>query len=216
MRIGVGNVERTMNINLISDWEIKRKIVFGILSVVICVGFGIVPVFAQDNADTFHRTKAQKGVGVSTDVAVIALPVATLAGVLIERDWEGLKQGALSGVTMLGATCILKYAIKEERPDHSNCHSFPSGHTGTSFATATFIQRRYGWKLGVPAYVVASYVGWGRVYAKKHHWWDVLAGAAIGAGSSFIYTRPFAKKCDLVFEPSASPTGVNFSASFVF
>lgn len=205
-----------MNINLTSDWEIKRKIVFGILSFVLCVGFGIVPVFAQGNADAFHRTKAQKGVGISTDVAVIALPVATLAGVLIERDWEGLKQGALSGVTMLGATCILKYAVKEERPDHSNRHSFPSGHTGTSFATATFIQRRYGWKLGVPAYVVASYVGWGRVYAKKHHWWDVLAGAAIGAGSSFIYTRPFVKKYDLVFEPSASPTGVNFSASFVF
>ncbi len=187
-----------------------------LMMLLLCIGIGWSPVYAEDSAETFHRTKAQKGVGVSTDVAVVALPVAALAGVLIEHDWEGLKQGALSGVTMLGATYILKYAVKEDRPDHSNKHSFPSGHTGTSFATATFLQRRYGWKVGVPAYVVATYVGWGRVYAKKHHWWDVLAGAAIGAGSSLIYTRPFAKKYDLVFEPSATPTGVNFSASFVF
>lgn len=198
------------------DKVLKGRLAIYLMMLLLCLGIGWAPVYAEDGAETFHRTKAQNGVRVSTDVAVVALPVAALAGVLIERDWEGLKQGALSGVTMLGATYILKYAIKEDRPDHSNKHSFPSGHTGTSFATATFLQRRYGWKVGVPAYVVATYVGWGRVYAKKHHWWDVLAGAAIGAGSSLIYTRPFAKKYDLVFEPSATPTGVNFSASLVF
>ncbi|MDE6336941.1 MAG: phosphatase PAP2 family protein [Muribaculaceae bacterium] len=205
-----------MSINVASYWKTTHNIVFVILVCLLYVVFGGLPIYSQGDTESFHFTKAQKGVGISTDVAVIALPVATLAGVLIEHEWEGLKQGALSGVTMLGATYILKYAVKEERPDHSNRHSFPSGHTGTSFATATFLQRRYGWKLGVPAYVVATYVGWGRIYAKKHHWWDVLAGAAIGAGASLIYTRPLAKKHELVFEPSASPVGVNFSASFVF
>ncbi len=205
-----------MSINVVSDWKTSHNILLVILMCLLCGVFATLPVYSQSGTESFHYTKAQRGVRVSTDVAVIVLPVATLAGVLIEHDWEGLKQGALSGVTMLGATYILKYAVKEERPDHSNRHSFPSGHTGTSFATATFLQRRYGWKLGVPAYVVATYVGWGRIYAKKHHWWDVLAGAAIGAGASLIYTRPFAKKHELVFEPSASPAGINFSASLVF
>lgn len=175
-----------------------------------------VNVYSQDSHQDFHLSSARKGVRVSTDVLVLAMPIATLTGVLIEKDWEGLKQGALSAATELGASLILKYAIKEDRPDHSNCHSFPSGHTGISFATATFLQRRYGWKFGVPAYILASYVGWGRVFGMKHHWWDVLAGAAIGAGSSLIYTRPFAKKHELVLSPGISPDGLNFHASLVF
>ncbi len=166
--------------------------------------------------EAFHRTSAQKGVGISTDVAVIAMPVATLAGIIIERDWTGLKQGALTAVTEVGASLILKYAIREKRPDGSNFHSFPSGHTGIAFANATFLQRRYGWKFGVPAYVLATYVGWGRVYAKKHHWWDVVAGAAIGAGAALIYTRPFAEKHELSLVPSAGPGGMSLSASLTF
>lgn len=189
-----------------------RGLVVGILVLIVCFNTSVVS--AQD--EPYRRSSSQKGVGVSTDVAVIALPVATLAGVLIEKDWTGLKEGALTAVTTAGATLILKYAVKEDRPDHSNMHSFPSGHTSTAFATATFIQRRYGWKLGVPAFAVATYIGWGRVYAKKHHWWDVVAGAAIGAGAALIYTRPFAEKHDLILSPSAGPDGVVLSACMTF
>lgn len=169
---------------------------------------------AEDNH--IRRSNARKVIGVSTDVLLIALPAAALAGVLIERDWEGLKQGALSGVTELAAVYILKYTVKERRPDRSNYHSFPSGHSATAFATATFLQRRYGWKVGVPAFVLSSYIGWGRIYAKKHHWWDVVTGAAIGAGASLIYTRPFARKHELSIEPFASPSGISISASLNF
>lgn len=174
------------------------------------------PVAKGEEAVEYHRTTAQRGVGISTDVCVIAMPMATLAGIIVERDWEGLKQGALTAVTEVGVSLILKYAIKEERPDHSNTHSFPSGHTGIAFANATFLQRRYGWKLGVPAYIVAGYVGWGRVYSKKHHWWDVLAGAAIGAGCALIYTRPFAEKHELTLVPEFSPGGAGLHASLTF
>ena len=69
---------------------------------------------------------------------------------------------------------------------------------------AAFIQRRYGWKWGIPAYAIASYVGWSRTYAKKHDWWDVVAGAALGAGSAYIFTRPFATKHNLSISPVAS------------
>lgn len=163
-----------------------------------------------------RRTPKQKAVGVTTDIALIAMPAATLAGIIGTKDWEGLKQGALTFGTEVGAMMILKYAVHEDRPDHSNRHSFPSGHTSTCFANATFLQRRYGWKFGVPAYVVATYVGWGRVYAKKHHWWDVLAGAALGAGSALIYTRPFAEKHELSIEPYATPAGCTITASMTF
>ena len=115
-----------------------------ILLWLLAVAIASPPLHAEED---FYRTPAQKGVKTSTDVLLVAMPVATLAGVLIDQDWQGLKQGAFTAVTTVGATYILKYAVREERPDHSNRHSFPSGHTSTTFATATFLQRRYGWKL---------------------------------------------------------------------
>lgn len=163
-----------------------------------------------------RRTAAQKTVGTTTDIALIAMPAATLAGVLATEDWEGLKQGALTFGTEVAVMMSLKYIVREDRPDHSNRHSFPSGHASTAFANATFVQRRYGWKFGVPAYAVATYIAWGRVYARKHHWWDVLAGAALGAGSALIYTRPLAQKHDLSFEPQAGAGGWQVTASMTF
>lgn len=58
--------------------------------------------------------------------------------------------------------------------------SFPSGHTAVSFASATVLQRHYGWKVGIPAYAFASYVGASRIQIKKHYLSDVAFGAAIG------------------------------------
>jgi len=84
------------------------------------------------------------------------------------------------------------------------------------FADAAFIQRRYGWKWGVPAYLLSAYVGWGRTYAKKHDWWDVAAGAVIGAGSAYIFTRPFAKEHNVVVAPVATNDRFGFAAAFDF
>ena len=82
----------------------------------------------------------------------------------------------------------LKQVFPEERPDLSNRKSFPSGHTSVSFAAAASLQNRYGWKVGVPAQILAGFVGLSRVEARKHHWYDVLAGAAIGETSGFLIT----------------------------
>lgn len=158
----------------------------------------------------------RRSVRTSTDVLAVAMPAATLTTLLAMGDWQGLKQGAFTAATTIGATYILKYSIHKRRPDGSNDHSFPSMHTATVFADAAFLQRRFGWKIGVPAYIVAAYVGWGRTFAKKHDWWDVAAGAAIGAGSAYIYTRPFAREHDLSIMPVTLPDGMGVTASFSF
>lgn len=151
------------------------------------------------------QTSLQKGIARSTDICMLALPVATLAGVIIAGDWEGLRQGVFTGVTTAAATLVLKYTVSEWRPDRSDRHSFPSGHTSVGFATATFLQRRYGWKLGVPAYAVATWIGVGRVWSRRHHWWDAVAGAAIGAGSALLFTRPWARGHSLAISPTVLP-----------
>jgi membrane-associated phospholipid phosphatase len=56
---------------------------------------------------------------------------------------------------------------------------------------ATFIQQRYGWQYGLPAYVAASYVGYTRVASDQHYLEDVLAGAAIGALAGWYFTQPY-------------------------
>lgn len=174
----------------------------------------IVP--GEISVPDFTPSSAQKAVATSTDVLMIALPAAALAGTLIARDWTGLKQGVFTALATAGATLILKYSVHERRPDFSNYHSFPSGHTATTFATAAYLQRRYGWKFGGPAYALATYVAWGRVFAKKHHWWDVVAGAAIGAGSAYIFTRLWAREHQLSVAPATDGHSFVVTASCVF
>ncbi|RHJ92434.1 phosphatase PAP2 family protein [Parabacteroides bouchesdurhonensis] len=168
------------------------------------------------NAQELEVTGSRKAVRTSGDVLAFVTPVASLATTLAMQDWQGLKQGALAGVTTIGVTYALKYIVKKERPDHSDRHSFPSMHTSVSFTGAAFIQRRYGWKWGVPAYLLSTYVGWSRVYSKKHDWWDVTAGAAIGAGSAYLFTRPFARKHNLTISPVAGDGHYGVYASMNF
>lgn len=168
------------------------------------------------SAQQIEVSGSRKAVRTSGDVGAVLLPVAGLTAVLIQKDWEGLKQGAFSALATAGITYALKYSVKKDRPDHSDRHSFPSMHTATSFASAAFIQRRYGWKWGLPAYVLSTYVGWSRIYGKKHDGWDVLAGAAIGAGCSYIFTRPFAQKHQLTINPVAGDGCVGIYTSMRF
>ena len=51
------------------------------------------------------------------------------------------------------------------------------------------MRERYGWGYGVPAYALASFVGYSRVESRQHYAPDVIAGAAIGILSSCLFTR---------------------------
>lgn len=77
-------------------------------------------------------------------------------------------------------TLLLKAAVSRERPNEQDNKAFPSGHTSNAFALAAVAERHYGWKAGVPAYLLASAVGVSRLQRNKHHLSDVVAGAALG------------------------------------
>jgi Membrane-associated phospholipid phosphatase len=148
------------------------------------------------------KAQSLDAVKTSTDILMFATPVAGFITTLALKDYEGTKQLVFAGATSIVTSYLLKYTIKKQRPDGSDSHSFPSNHTAMAFQGASFIAQRYGWKYSIPAYLLSGYVAWGRVYGKRHDAWDVLAGAAIGIGSTYIFTRPFAKKYNLVISPA--------------
>lgn len=84
-------------------------------------------------------------------------------------------------------TTMIKGAVGRTRPDGTQ-YSFPSGHASVTFATATVLQRNLGWKAGVPAYAVASYVAASRIQSKRHFLSDVTFGAALGIAAGRTVT----------------------------
>lgn len=84
-------------------------------------------------------------------------------------------------------TAAVKTAVGRTRPDGTH-YSFPSGHAAVTFASATVLQRNFGWKAGVPAYAVASYVAASRIQAKRHFLSDVTFGAALGIAAGRTVT----------------------------
>lgn len=121
----------------------------------------------------------------------IALPVGGFAATLFTKDnHQGTFQLTKSYITSYVISRGLKRIIDKPRPDGER-FAFPSGHTTSAFTGAAFIQRRYGWAVGAPAYALASYVGYTRIKAKKHDIYDVSAGAILGIGSVYLFTKPF-------------------------
>ncbi len=123
-----------------------------------------------------------------SNVGAYSLLATALALPATREDWEGMRQAAYSIGAATAVTQLGKATIHEERPDNSDNNSFPSGHTATAFSSATTLYRRYGWQAGFPAYAVAALTGIARERARKHHWYDVVAGAALGTASGWYFT----------------------------
>ena len=90
------------------------------------------------------------------------------------------------GVAFVSKTA-LKAVVNEERPDHSDNKSFPSGHAAIALAAARSIDKEFRkvsiW-IPIAGYAAATALGVERVVSDRHHWYDVAAGAALGYGAT--------------------------------
>jgi membrane-associated phospholipid phosphatase len=154
----------------------NRSSIFFIIAIAVSV---ITPARANDPVE------------ITGDVLAYALPLAAAGLTACLKDWTGTVQLGESGVLSEAVTLGLKYTVREPRPNGKDNYSFPSQHTSVSCASAEFAWKRYGWKYGAPMYLLAAFVGYSRIESKNHYFHDVIAGAAIGIASSFIFAKPY-------------------------
>lgn len=134
-----------------------------------------------------------------TPVTILA-PLSIFSYALLKKDKQQLNKGiVLASSELLTSllTTTLKLSIRRDRPfvtypdiqKHSSggSYSFPSGHTSMAFSIATSMSLLYPkWYVISSSYIWACGVGYSRMYLGVHYPSDVLAGAILGAGSSYL------------------------------
>ncbi len=136
----------------------------------------------------------------------------------------------LSNVLETAIVYTTKQITPRERPDGSNYHSFPSGHTATAFVAAEFLHQEYKDKsvwISVGGYTMATMIGVSRVYNNRHWVSDVVAGAGIGILTTKVvyWTYPWMKRTfgrkgkpmnALIFPSYNYGGGLSMNLSYVF
>jgi undecaprenyl-diphosphatase len=151
-----------------------------------------------------HRTPEQTGFFMFLSnthlYGDIGIPAGLLVGGIIGNDKQ-MRQNSLyvasSTAVSTGLTFLIKHIVKRPRPFVQNIKivpvyragstSFPSGHTSSSFSTATALSIAYPkWYVIAPAFLWAGSVSYSRMYLGVHYPTDVAAGAILGSGSALL------------------------------
>ena len=160
----------------------------------------------EDPGPVANTVKIAGRYGIKRHVLIPAFALCWAAG--HRRDDPALEHTGKVGLTGVVATALVSEAIKRQlcRSRPCDCgdagewgtdgaRSFPSGHAGTAFATATAIaftidDRR----IGAAAFAVAGVLAGGRAIADRHWASDILAGAVLGTAVTALTALWLGKK----------------------
>ncbi len=160
-----------------------------VLPLLIGTGVTAAAISADDRVTGFFENSSRwqgfDSVGIQIGKSQLLGPAIGLS-FLVSRttrntDFQRFTYSLAQGFIITNAvTGSMKVITNRERPDQAGHTSFPSGHTSNSFVWATVTSQHYGWKVGIPDYALASYVGVSRLKSQRHYLTDVLAGAVVG------------------------------------
>jgi undecaprenyl-diphosphatase len=157
--------------------------------------------------DLPHSTTSDRYVSVLSDLGEGLGWVAGGIALAILGGAKGRRAGAATALASLAATYVVQERVKplfrRVRPFVNResrvvgvrpaDHSFPSGHTASSFAAATALAFYYP-KAAPLAYTVATGVGMSRVHLGVHFPSDAAVGGVIGIGIGTFSAWLFRKR----------------------
>ena len=125
------------------------------------------------------------------DAGIIWIILTVLLLIIPKTRKTGVIMMAALLVDVLLCNVFIKNLVARTRPyevvdglklliEKQSDYSFPSGHTGSSFASAIVLWKELPKKYGVMALIVAVLIAYSRLYVGVHYPSDVLAGVVIG------------------------------------
>ena len=126
-------------------------------------------------------------------LGLVWIAIALVLTLLWRRPWIVVGVVVATVSADLVATAI-KLAIPRHRPRAHQLvhgptdHSFPSGHSATSFAGALVLAAAAP-RLRIPLFVLAAAIAFSRVYVGVHWPLDVVAGALLGLAVGYAVLR---------------------------
>ena len=176
----------------VAEQEKKTSLAYYIVPSAL-ISYGIITRFSKDLQKFDHKIDIQVKQNISRQykfddyiqfAPYVAIYGLDLCGVKAKHNF--LDRTLVVGTSAIFATALTqgsKYLTKIERPDGSNFHSFPSGHTSVAFVGAHILFREYKHKsvwIGVAGYGVALTTASMRIVNRKHWLSDVITGAGVG------------------------------------
>ena len=121
---------------------------------------------------------------------------AVWLAVALVLAWQRRNPGLFATVLVADVAADLladagKAIVPRHRPDvhrlgpPESTHSFPSGHSATSFACALVLGAAAP-RLRVPLYLLATAIAYSRLYDGDHYPLDVVAGAVLGTATALL------------------------------
>jgi membrane-associated phospholipid phosphatase len=106
----------------------------------------------------------------------------------------------------------IKVAVQRDRPT-GECCAFPSGHASVTFATASVLERHFGYRASWPMFAIAGYVSASRLTDNRHFLSDVLFGSALGMASGWTVVGRHGRENFALF-PMPTRGGVAISGTW--
>lgn len=166
-----------------------------------CQNADIDLLYSINSNNSASWDKTNKVFSLSLTPVSIALPPSVFLIGVLKHDSATIRNSIVIGASLLASGAIsvgIKHSFNRTRPfvtypkliikkSEAGSPSFPSGHTSSAFAAATSLSLAYPkWYVITPSFLWASAVAYSRMELGVHYPSDVLAGAVIGAGCSWL------------------------------